>query len=549
MGSRLRHAFRRTAVSAIVVALPLAAAGTAQAAIAGATPGATLDRPDLVSAHITSLTAPDVQVCFDKAVTLTGTNSSFQLAGYVAGNKVTADNSPGNSPVVDTSNGKCVNVTFSGGGDINNFTTVNVASGAVSFDGGSGSLPNYADSTTLVESTQRSGITGKTAAPNLTGAMTASNAPNSLIYTFDKAVGNFPNNGFQIFDNNDNSCTSSTAAPVSGQPTEVLVTFTCSGPTVSSARVALVRNDFLDAASDTTSFAAEQTTLVAGSSNQPTQPVLNGAALGSNPDTIVYTFDRAVVPSCCGGNNNANDYHAVLSNGRSIAGQSAVTNGNTVTVTFGGNLSPRQEYAVDTWIDDFAVEQAAVSNGNVGNEPTSTPVGDNAGGFGRGFTTAPDVFGVQLNSSNVATVFLDQRTTTGGINPADMLIYPQFGTTAPTAATSAAVASGGTSAGPESVRAQFANGGSLIQFVGCGDTAPRVGGTADGTGAFEATLNGFDNNGTCDSYNIDQIVSPTATAAIAKAYHANAAAIRKHHIRKHRGTRHHRHARRSHKRA
>src|SRR5437588_1588033 len=70
MASRLKRAWvPRAAVAAAVFALPLlVAAGPAQAAIAGANPEKTSNRPDLTSVSISSAGSPFVDFCFDKTL-------------------------------------------------------------------------------------------------------------------------------------------------------------------------------------------------------------------------------------------------------------------------------------------------------------------------------------------------------------------------------------------------------------------------------------------------------------------------------------------------
>ena len=75
MADRLKRAsLVRLVVVTAVLAFPLLAVGTAQAAIAGANPESTTNRPDLVSA--TALNSNSVDFCFDKQL-----NNSTLLPG------------------------------------------------------------------------------------------------------------------------------------------------------------------------------------------------------------------------------------------------------------------------------------------------------------------------------------------------------------------------------------------------------------------------------------------------------------------------------------
>jgi hypothetical protein len=147
-------------------------------------------------------------------------------------------------------------------------------------------------------------------------------------------------------------------------------------------------------------------------------------------------------------------------------------------------------------------------------------------------------------SANTATIFLDQRTTQ--VNSADILAYPQLGSTTGTAANPGAiVVAGGTGPSPEAVRVGFPStaSGNSIQFLG--DSACTGAGSGAGNGAFTSVLT--TEFSACDSASIDQVVTPTSTAAIAKAVRVNAAKIKK--MKHHKAARHTRHVRRSHKRA
>src|SRR5947209_4098578 len=133
MAARLKRAsIARLAVGMAALAFPLLATGTAQAAIAGANPESTTNRPDLVSANV--LASGTVDYCFDKVLNNVGfAAANFTLRGYRAGQVVTAGPAaPVLEQTVDTT-GKCVRAFFSTAaiGDIGQYTVAGVAAGAV----------------------------------------------------------------------------------------------------------------------------------------------------------------------------------------------------------------------------------------------------------------------------------------------------------------------------------------------------------------------------------------------------------------------------------
>ena len=82
MSFRFRRASVRLAVGLVAAAIPLAGAGVAQAALAGANPMTSTSRPDLRSATLTGPNA--AQFCFDKAIASVPDIGGFVLGGYRA---------------------------------------------------------------------------------------------------------------------------------------------------------------------------------------------------------------------------------------------------------------------------------------------------------------------------------------------------------------------------------------------------------------------------------------------------------------------------------
>ena len=518
MAIRLSRAWlARTTVLAAVIALPLFVVGTAQAAIAGANPGITVDRPDLTSATATGSTS--VQVCFNKSVANL-VQADFLLGGYAAGNSK-ASNTGTSQTAIDGVNNKCVDAQYTGStiGDINQYTIVTVLAGAVT--NGPTGLPNRADSVTLSTSSNGNGTTGKTVAPNLTGIGAASG--NALVFQFDKAVlaSSLGSGEFAIQNAAGASCSNSAAALLT-DPTQVLVTFpgTGTGCAVSGAIQGEVFDDNIDAAHDTSAYNAMETQPLASAGSLTFAPALVSAQLDpTNKDAIDYTFSKAVTIT------NTGDFAFTGSLGDGaeyFAASGGVTSLSTTVIqaTFAGNLSKQQEYAVQGQVYAGAVREN-VDPAQASNIDQSTKIGDNAGALSRGFTTGPDAFSVTMNNSNdQATVNLDQRLCVPGtscpfgglpVNVNSIRVYPNLGNSGASATgvnpITYAVVTPNQIAGPQALILQFPSGtlanDRLLQLDGCS--------------ALEATALGTANS-SCDAFNVTQIVEPISASAIAKAY-------------------------------
>jgi hypothetical protein len=192
-----------------------------------------------------------------------------------------------------------------------------------------------------------------------------------------------------------------------------------------------------------------------------------------------------------------------------------------VTVRFSGKLSSESEFGVIAWAFPGAVSDAGnLANGNI---PGSANIGDNAGAFGGGFTTGPDVFGLSVNkTSGVVTVNLDDRIATDVAG--NFVLLDTTGTAIPAPAPTVSFNSSA-GPGPESITlgwpaSALTNLGS-VQFLQGALTEPA--GTA--AGVFTPV----------DAQNVQQIVSPVSSSAILKAYKAEKARHSHHkkHAKKH----------------
>jgi hypothetical protein len=566
MATRLKHAwFTRIAVVAAAVALPLFAVGTAQAAIAGANPGTTLNAPDLVSASLTGTST--ASVCFDKplATAAGAVNApSFFLSGYGAGNYVAGTTA--------FANGNCAIVTFNPipatpPGDINQYTIINARAGAVT--AASTGVQNLSDSTSLILSSTHNGTAGNTVAPNLT-AVTVSTAtvPVKLLFQYDKAVVGISGaaGAFKYYNSAGNPCSNAAGTAAASGTNNVLVDFT--GGTGTGCTADIVNGDSQPGAVVAASTAFNggapavsplESSAVSATGCPTFNPCLTSAKLDpSNTDAIDYTFNQAFT----GGTTvPAGGFKVVLSTGKSITSTAATitTAGPNAVVqaTFSGNLAAQQEYAVQT-----NIPAGGIVNGTAGaNIDQSTPVGDNSGAFARGFTTGPDVTAVSFSGST-ATVTVDQRLcgTSGGVPVAGCTNYLQSGTTGlitapganpsgisavPNTTVGSQTATGVTyattaAAGAQVLTVTFGSALSadaFLQFAGCtnnGFVPPSSG------AAFQAVLQAANANQACDPYSVQQIVAPVSSGAIAKAERTIKAHVRaikarkaKHHSKRH----------------
>jgi hypothetical protein len=521
MPNRLKRAsFVRLAVGLAVLAFPLLGAGVAQAAIAGAIPSTTTVRPDIRSASIDPFDPLEVHVCFDKTLNSLISPPLFAVGGYRAGRLV-----PAVFPsAVDPSNTNCVLVFFNpatAGPDLVNYTFVSVAGGAVLSN--AGLHPNLQDSVGLTGSTSHSGTIGTTVAPNLVGVLppTGTNqVTSSLTFIFDKATHAPTGAGFFFETAAGNICFGIPvpAAVLTNDGTAITVVFNdfpCGG-VVDAVRAGIFGGNIwalADPAATNPNLSATLPNCASPCSTQ--RPDLLSATIDpGNSDQIIYTFDQNVVKPFFG------FFEAQTATGRTIIATGAQCNGGTTcTAQFSGFLSRQVEYAVSAWVGAGAVTAADNISPTGTNLPGAAPIGDNAGAFARGFTTGPDVFGVNINkSTGEVTADVDSRV---------IAVAPSFfghvtllsNTGGPIAAGYTASFNASAPAGPSQVQFTYPpsvlTNATQVQFLG-GSPFPFGGGFP---GAFTSPLLATPDIG-LDSTNVSQIVGTVPSGAILRAYNA-----------------------------
>lgn len=416
MAERLKRAsLARFAVGMAALAFPLLAVGTAQAAIAGANPEVTTNRPDLVSA--TAITGTSVDFCFDKTLNNAGfTAGNFSLGGYSAARNINGT-SVALEQTVDTT-GKCVRVGFpastaTGVADIGQYTVGKVAANAVSTT--ALATNPLADSATLTVPASlnptHNGTAGFTTGPDITGVL-PDPTTNTITFTEDQAVRDTPAPlaaGFTFTRSGGTTCTG-TGVLVNGDTVTVAFGPVATCPVSDAVRAGQTAGA-VTAADDPLGLGTPDQAIVPASASNPgtgvtSLPDLTSTILETGGQAVDYTFDKQVSVV------NPAGFLAVLSNsvtvpstGASVLSSTATS--TTVRVVFPG-LANYDEYLVRAAVTPAAVRE--VSPPLLPNANDSAPAGDNAGAFARGFTTGADVFGATINRTNgVVTIGLDQR--------------------------------------------------------------------------------------------------------------------------------------------
>jgi hypothetical protein len=533
MAKRLtRASLARLAVGMAALALPLFAVGTAQAAIAGAPAESTTTQPDLVSA--TALNAATVAFCFDKPLNTTNqvfASGNFSIGGYRAANTQTS------SSVTAGPGTNCLTATFSSVGDINSYSYARVAANSVS-TGTGGTANSQADSTALLSSTSKSGTTGFTVAPDLLLAtpnpgpgntmtfvedqqVAAAVAPPAGDFTFTSSVNGLPGPTTTI-------CTA-TGVAISGSTVTVAFNpnpagFPLNACLVTNAVRATQFQGALFASADPAIPNPQESAVVAGTVGTPTtapnlvptsdpSPV---AVPGGTDSTITFTFDKAVgIPTIA----SSTRFYAVLSTGAEVFSTSAVlgTGTNTVVATFPG----MQSYA--NYVVGAGVLAGTVNTGGVPvqtNGDDYVKAGDNASGFARGFTTAPDAvlaFPIAVGSFNQIELVVDQPATS--FNPADFLALDGTGATITSAGFPNALLPPTPTLSAQTITLTFAPTTATtiknLALVNGALAGPALPGVAP-TGGSQAS--------------IDQVLSVTSTATL---LHREKLARNQHHLSKH----------------
>jgi len=544
------------AVCAAALAIPLFAAGSAVAAMGGAIPLTSNNRPDLRT--VTLVTSSTAQFCFDKqlnqAVALVP--SAFAIGGYNPFDNTTDAGVNPTSVVYDLSNTDCVDAVYSGVGDTNQYTYGSVGAGAVS--GLATANVNDADSTALTGSTTNNGTTGNTVAPDLTG-VTTNPTFNTVTYVFNKDIGNTPAGAsFQIVDAGGNTCPSAVAPTVSGNTVTVVFPASCplpfaAGNAVNNAVRAVV--SFLGVENATVGAEFNNDfgeAIVPGTSGTTAKPDLVSALLEPSGGAIDYNFDQPIGSAAPGG------FAVDLADGQIAIGASdTITNTATtgtvrVTFTNGANFN---EYDVKATV---APGGATALNGAPALTSTggSVPVGDNAGAFARGFTTGADAVQTTFNNeTGDVTVTFDQRIFVDSPPiPSGFHLLDANGT-AIVAGAGATVTVVPAAAGPMQVVVHFALSptamalAKALEICGPPDDAfaaanvPAECAAATGGSVFTSDLTPFP-----DQPNIQQILSPFAVSSqlVKRVTVWNPKRATRHHAKKHAKVR--RHVRRTHRR-
>ncbi len=438
MTDRLRRVCRaRVVVGMAALAFPLLAVGTAQAAIAGANPESTTNRPDLVSA--TALNGNMVDYCFDKQLNNIGFNNTlFTLGGYRAQRSVTA----GTVLLEQTADttGKCVRAIFPSGdgggaeiGDVGQYTIATVGSGAVqTIAGVTSPTAGLSDSTTLTVPSSlnptHNGTAGFTVGPDLVGVL-LDPTTNTIIYTEDQDISTAtaPAAGaFQFTRSGGTVCHGLAIAPGFPSGNQVAVIFgpVASCPVTDAARAGQLPGALFAAADPGLPSTADQAIVPASNTTPGTGttalPDLISTTIEPNTSAIDYVFDKTVATGAPGA------FFAVLSDGITVGSTSASviatsTSSTTVRATFPVVTQFAMEYVVKAGVLPGAVVESSPPNN--ANQFDTRPAGDNAGAFARGFTTAPDVFNASINkTTGVVTATVDQRVFAaagGGVNLLD----------------------------------------------------------------------------------------------------------------------------------
>jgi len=472
-------------------------------------------RPVLRAAAIVN---GQVEACFDKTLSSgSATAGRFDLGGYRAGN-LASDVAGTATAAVDPTNTNCVILTLGAGVDPSEYTVLEVAPGAV--EANATALGNVADSVGLTGSDSHSGTIGVTTAPNLVGIVPPDGphiTTNTLTYVFDKDVNGTPAPDATLFffvDGAGNVCDGTGTGVPSGST--VTVAFPGCGSVAGAVRAG-VFSGATTSASDPGSSSVSQSAVLPNAPNggATVKPDLVSTMLGSDGDSITFTFDKNVVVPLDGGTG----YIAELANGTEVPSTSAVsTGGNTVVARYGGHLAVNAEFGVIGFVDAGAAQAADNQTATGLNVPGSGGIGDNAGAFARAFTTAPDVFGITIaKAAGTITVNLDDRVR--AIDTSAVVLYDAAGDAV--GATPLAPSFNSTAGpGPETVTLAYPPSAltnvTSVQFL---------------AGAF--TTNGLSG---ADATSIDQLVGPISDAVVLKGFKAV-------HVKSHKKATHRKHTR------
>jgi len=522
MAFRLMRAYlARGTVVAAAFAVPLLASASAQAALGGASPEKTSNRPDLVSA--TLLSGGSVDYCFDKTIAnaaLVGTN--FELGGYRSVNVFPANGGAAlETAIPSTPADSCVRANFtSAAGDLNQYTIATVLKNAVVANGGTPIADgnSFTDSVQLTGSNTHNGTSGFTIAPDLTGVIPDSTS-NTITYTEDQAIGSAgAATLFYFVDAGGNVCTGAGTPAVSGNTVAVLFAGdTCTSGTSESVTNAVRAGQLkgaVVAANDPTAGNAHNEAVVPNPPNAAgattAKPDLTDVKMESDQSALDFTFDKTVAPAV-GGTGN---FFAELSTGDEVPATGVAiiatsTTSTTIRATF-PNFGTYDEYVVGGSVTGNGKTTGAVlqsgtttSFNTPGALPLDAPFG-NAGALATGFTTAPDVLGaVGSTGTGVVSVLVDQRAFASV--PADIQLLDGTGNEI-VAAPAGSVFLPPQAAGQQLIKVQFLPG----QLTTAKNLALLVGAltnplSTEATGSAPAAV---------DQASVPQVLSMTTTSSI-----------------------------------
>jgi hypothetical protein len=530
-----------------VLAVPLVGAGSAQAALAGANPLTTTNRPDLRTVMLTSTST--AQFCFDQTVTQIPSQTAFSLGGYGATNFFHPT-----SATVDATNDKCVDASFpisiGDTDDLKTFSIGQVGEGAVNTTVGSGFVGNRADSTALTGSSTHNGTAGHTVAPDLTGVV-VDNA-NTLDYIYDENVQTSTVDPTKFTAYYQDGVALGPVTGVVAGGNVVKVTFgtplssPVDGPTVIAVSFQLGNGGAgaVKAQNALHAIGTIDSSAVAGTAGATTKlPDLTATTLSTDGTFVDFQFDEPVAGACAPASAacvagtlrlpaTANTHYefidsqafngtanCVKTNSDSKGAASAASGAcglntnnlpqlpnNVVRAFFDastfGNVQTFFEYGVKAAVSPGAAQTAAVAGNGYG----SSPIGGNQGAFAAGFTTGPDAFKVTFDTAtNTATVLFDQRVF--GTTPSSFVLLDTNGNPLPGGSGVAAgpPATAGTTPGSYLITVSF-TGASVANANALEIKGPE----ATPAGMSAATTATF------DGFSVQQIVSPTGAAAVLK---------------------------------
>jgi hypothetical protein len=489
-----------------VLAFPLLAVGTAQAAIAGAPPESTSNRPDLVSVKV--LDSTDADFCFDKTLNNVGiTGANFHLGGYNAARSLVAT-AAALEQTFDTS-GKCVRAIFTAGntggatiGDITQYTIGTVTAGAVQT--GAAITNPETDSAPLTfpasMTPTHNGTAGFTTGPDLVSVL-VDPTTNTITYVEDQNIitAGLVAADFKFTRSGGTQCSGTGVVAASGQTITVQFGPVATCPVTDAQRAGTIAGAIPGGASadpgnpSTPSEVIVPASATSSGTGTTSAPDLVGTSLTNNGSDLNFVFDKTVTVG------TPSHFHAVVSvsgSGAIFAATScsAINTTNTSTTVqcqFTG-MSLFSEYVVKGAVDAGAVTETSAPN--IPNVTDALAAGGNAGAFARGFTTGPDVLaGLLHTTTGVLILALDQRIFAD--TPADIHLIDGTGVDV-TLTGASSVAFPTQAAGPEAVTVQFSPG----QSVTAKNASVHPGALATGLGVT----------------NVSQVLSITTEASIVK---------------------------------